>query len=57
MSKRKLGTSYTSLRRQVKAQVDADLRFIAVEYNDDRSDESAHSSQVDSFCKPDDFYA
>jgi hypothetical protein len=58
MSKRKLGISYSTLRRQVRTQVDADLRFIANVHNDVSSDEcgdnadTAYPIQVDSQCKP-----
>jgi len=40
MSKRKLSVSYSSLRRQVRAQVDADMQYIA-------SDHSSHSRDND----------
>jgi len=51
MSKRKLPTSYTSVRRQVRAQVDADIRFIegrdACESSDELADEHLHNAHVD----------
>ena len=46
MSKRKLGISYSSLRRQVRTQVDADLRLITSVHNDDRSDESSDNADM-----------
>ena len=55
MSKRKLVTSYSSLRRHVRAQVDADLRFIANADGNENSHESADdtsdNSHADLFCK------
>lgn len=63
MSKRKLGISYSSLRRQVRTQVDADLRLITSVHNDDRSDESSDNAdmvypiQVASQCKPVDIHS
>ena len=56
MSKRKLGISYFSLRRQVRSQVDADLRLIGNVHNEVSSDESGddmgYPIQIDSHCKP-----
>ena len=64
MSKRKLGISYSSLGRQVRTQVDADLRLIGNLHrpNEVSSDESGddpdltyptvHDFHVDSQCKP-----
>jgi predicted XRE-type DNA-binding protein len=59
MSKRKLGISYSSLRRQVRTQVDADLRLIGNLHNEVSSDESSENADaaypmmhVDSRSKP-----
>ena len=61
MSKRKLGISYSSLRRQVRTPVDADLRLIGNVHNEVSSDESgdiadtAYPIQIDSHYKPEPF--
>ena len=55
MSKRKLATSYASLRRQVNAQVAADLQFIANDNNesgDESADDTTCSYHTFSSCNP-----
>jgi len=46
MSKRKLPTSYSTLRRQVRAQVDADLRSLAGHDNSSSSSDDEFSDSM-----------
>ena len=50
MSKRKCPTSYSSRRRQIKAQVAADMKFIACDYDCDDKSSNSCEQECNSAC-------